>query len=237
MNFNYHYPGQELQLFEEAKNWKKYLASKIKPHIHGDVLEVGAGIGETTPYLIHDNTKSWLCLEPDERLFFITQKKIEERGWSHCRTRQGTIDHLSPHEKFDTILYIDVLEHIEHDKEELEKACSHLREGGHLIVLSPAFQSLYSPFDKAIGHFRRYSKKTLRAAAPEQMKEKKMFFLESTGMLLLMINRLFARKNYPSKATVAFWDRVIVPVSKFTDAISFYSLGKTIIGIWQRIPS
>ena len=54
-------------------------------------------------------------------------------------------------ERFDTILYIDVLEHIDDDLGELARSATHLRPGGHLIVLAPAHQALYSPFDKAIG--------------------------------------------------------------------------------------
>ena len=53
MSSNYHYPGKELALFEEARQWKRYLAEKIKPYISGTVLEVGAGISETTPYLLN----------------------------------------------------------------------------------------------------------------------------------------------------------------------------------------
>lgn len=55
-----------------------------------------------------------------------------------------------------------MLEHIEADAAEMNKAAALLNPGGHIIVLSPAFQFLYNPFDKAIGHYRRYNKRMLK---------------------------------------------------------------------------
>ena len=79
----------------------------------------------------------------------------------------GTIaDILDRPQRFDAVLYIDVLEHIEDDRGELERATRLLREGGYLIVLSPAHQWLFSPFDEAIGHFRRYDRRSLGALQP-----------------------------------------------------------------------
>ena len=64
------------------------------------------------------------------------------------------------------MLYIDVLEHIEHDLDELARAASHLAPGGHLVVLAPAHQALFSDFDRAIGHYRRYNRAGLQKLAP-----------------------------------------------------------------------
>ncbi len=232
---DYHYPGEELQLFEEARHWKTYLSKKIKPFIKGEVLEVGAGISETTHYLVNENVQSWICLEPDEQLQSISQEKINKGSLpSVCKAKKGTLDDLGTDEKFDTIVYIDVLEHIEDDRSELIKALSHLKQNGHLIILSPAFQFLYSPFDKAIGHYRRYNKNSLRKVIPATLSEKKLFYLESTGMLLLLLNKFIFRRNYPSGRHVKIWDRIFIPVSRLLDRIIFYSFGKTIIGVWQK---
>ena len=232
MSSNYHYPGKELALFEEARQWKRYLAEKIKPYISGTVLEVGAGISETTPYLLNSKVHSWLCLEPDPELYRIILQKTEDRPG--LETRLGTLADLSATEMFDTIVYIDVLEHIEEDREEMQRAATHLRPGGHLIVLSPAYPFLYSAFDKAIGHHRRYTRSALRRLRPAELEEKKIFHLESAGLLLLLMNRFLIRKTYPSKFTVKFWDRVLVPLSRVSDQLFFHSIGKTIIGIWQK---
>jgi len=236
MNKPYNYPGEELRLFEKAKKWKEYFAEKIKPYIQGNVLEAGAGMGETTPYLLTNHVNSWTSLEPDENLFAILQKKITSDNLpTSWKAQHGTLSILPSDAQFNTILYIDVLEHIEDDHGELAKAVSHLKDGGHLIVLSPAFQMFYSPFDKAIGHHRRYTKKTLRKVVSiTELEEKRMFYMESTGAFLLMLNKYLLKMKYPTKNQIGFWQTVLVPVSKLLDKILFYRFGKTIVGIWQK---
>lgn len=90
---------------------------------------------------------------------------------------------------FVTILYIDVLEHIEDDKEELKKASCHLKPGGYLIILSPSLQILYSTFDAGIGHFRRYTKKSLKSILPSSLKIERLLHLDTIGLLVSMGNR------------------------------------------------
>src|SRR2546421_3620314 len=142
------YTGKELELFQYATVWKKYFGHFIKPYLKETVLEVGAGIGSTTKYLCDGTQKKWICLEPDADLFFQLNKKIKERELPDCcRAIQGTIRDLPPAERFNSILYVDVIEHIENDREELTRAEKFLPEDGFLVVLVPAYQSVYSAFD------------------------------------------------------------------------------------------
>jgi cyclopropane fatty-acyl-phospholipid synthase-like methyltransferase len=237
MMVEYIYEGQELHLFERAAKWKKYFGNKIQSFISGEVLEVGAGIGETTPYLQNKKIKRWLCLEPDQNLFALLQKKVANKKLPpYCDVKLGTLQTLSLDAKFDTIIYIDVLEHIENDKSEIEAASLLLKESGHLIILAPAHQRLYSEFDKAIGHQKRYSKGTLRAIAdPCILKEEKVYFLESASIILLLINKLFLRKRYPSTRDIWIWQNIFIPVSKVADKILFYKVGKSIVCIWKKL--
>jgi SAM-dependent methyltransferase len=228
----YKYEGDELKLFQHAKNWKNYFATYLKPYIKGDVLEAGAGIGATTALLNDGSADQWILLEPDEEMGEELRKKIHAKKLPlNSIYRKGVIQDLT--EKFDTIIYIDVLEHIEKDAEELSTAKQLLKPGGYILVLSPAFQSLYNPFDKAIGHFRRYSKKQLKKITPPGLQLIKCAYFDSMGFFASALNKLFLRKKYPSQKQVLFWDRWIVPVSKVTDKILFHSFGKTIIAIWQ----
>jgi 2-polyprenyl-3-methyl-5-hydroxy-6-metoxy-1,4-benzoquinol methylase len=232
---NYQYPGNELELFREAKNWKNYYAGILRPYINGAVLEVGAGIAETSPYLFNEKVSHWTCLEPDEGFFTILQKKINEGKLpANFSAINGTITSLTENDLYDTIVYIDVLEHIEKDRAELQLATKHLKPGGRLIILSPAFQTFYNKFDRAIGHYRRYTKKTLKAVIPGGMKQEKLLYLESGGTLLLLMAKLFKKDSHPSLKQVLFWDKTVVPASKILDKMIGYSYGKTIIGIWEK---
>jgi hypothetical protein len=151
-----------------------------------------------------------------------------------CQTNLGTLAALTSERSFDTIIYIDVLEHIEHDKEELALASKHLRPNGRLIVLSPAHQWLYSPFDKAIGHFRRYTKNSLRRLEPPGLVLQQLRCLDAVGMLASLANRLLLKKSLPALKDILFWDRWLVPCSEIIDPLFGFCVGKTIFAVWHK---
>src|SRR5919108_2757256 len=158
------YIGNELELFGKAKNWKEYYGSFFKPYLKGKVLEVGAGIGATTLSLCNGTQDKWICLEPDFRLANRIELMIKNDQLPDCcKVVIGTLNDIPLTELFDAIIYIDVIEHIEDDKRELGLAAKYLAPNGVFLILVPAHQWLFSPFDRAIGHHRRYNKKMLTA--------------------------------------------------------------------------
>jgi ubiquinone/menaquinone biosynthesis C-methylase UbiE len=229
------YIGNELELFQHAKNWKAYYGKFITPFLKGKVLEVGAGIGGTALTLCDGSQEKWTCLEPDTNLLDEIRKKITDKQLpSICQAVQGTLSDLPLEEKFDAIIYIDVVEHIEKDKAELELAEKYLKRGGKLIVLVPAHQFLFSPFDKAIGHYRRYNKQMLKDISPSELHTKDIFYLDSVGLLASSANKLLLKQSYPTLQQIKTWDNLLVPVSRIIDPIIGRSVGKTVVGIWEK---
>ncbi len=232
---NDRYQGKELDLFEQAVRWKRYFGAKIAPHLRGSVLEVGAGQGGTTVALAPLVSTSWTCLEPDEQLLACIEKKINTGILpGHCTLVQGTINSMSASDQFGSILYIDVLEHIGDDRAELSNAASHLEKGGRIVVLSPAFNLLFSPFDKAVGHHRRYTKKSLEAAIPSNFTCITTCYLDSVGAALSLSNRILLRQRTPSTQQIHFWDNIVVPCSMIIDRVLGHSFGRSILGIWEK---
>ena len=232
----YRYVGTELEVFHYAKNWKHYYRRHMREYIGSEVLEVGAGIGGTCVVLCEPGKKRWLCIEPDASQANEIQTKIEDgRLPDCCEVMPLQTAEVPAGEMFDSIIYIDVLEHIENDAEEIGFAFRHLRPGGHLIILSPAHQFLYSPFDAAVAHFRRYDKKSLSAAmSGYDLECVKMVYLDSVGCLISLGNKAILRSTTPSWGQMKFWDRGIVPISSFIDRFFAYKLGKSILGVWRR---
>lgn len=229
----YAYAGKELDVFAHAHRWKRYWSSQIGPYVHGDVLEVGAGIGANTRVLFRPELRSWLCLEPDPVLLRRLQLALAaDPALARCGAAQATIGELGRDLSFDAILYIDVLEHIEDDREELRQAAARLRPGGFLIVLSPAHQWLYSDFDRTIGHFRRYSKRSLAALSPEGTVLASLRYLDSAGVVLSACNRLILKHSMPTTHQIVFWDRFIIPCSRLADWATRYTVGKSVLGVW-----
>jgi SAM-dependent methyltransferase len=229
------YIGNELELFKHANNWKRYYGSIIKPFLKGDVLEVGAGIGETTHSLCDGTQKSWLCVEPDAELTAEITEKVQSNYLpSIVEVKTGTLSDVNSNNRYDAIIYIDVIEHIENDIEELKKASTFLKPNGHLIILVPAHNYLFSKFDQAIGHYRRYNKKMLVNAVPKELKKVDLRYLDSVGLSASLANKWFLKQDYPELKQVKFWDDLMVPISKITDKISFHTIGKTVVGIWKK---
>lgn len=228
------YPGNELALFASARNWKSYYAELLEPYISGHVLEVGAGIGGTMPSLWNSAVESWLCLEPDPALARELVTRIGEFNHAEVTPRVGTLDDLRSDERFDCILYIDVLEHIRDDRGELRHASRRLNSGGRLIVLSPAFQWLFSAFDDALGHERRYSARSLAEVFPRELRQERVFYADSLGALLSASNRILLRKSLPTLRQVLFWDRAVVPVSRIVDRLTRSWFGRSVIAVYSR---
>jgi SAM-dependent methyltransferase len=233
----YSYVGTELELFAEAHHWKRYFRSAIADRLVGDVLEVGAGIGETARHLIDGRQRSWLCLEPAERL------ATKLRGWAaggpvtpQPAVQIGTTLDVDPRSRFDTILYIDVLEHIEDDRGEMERAAELLApRGGTVIVLSPAFQQLFSDFDRSVGHYRRYTRASLAAVMPPSLRQVRMKYLDSVGFMASLANRALLRQALPSRRQIALWDRAMIPASRVLDPLLAHSFGRSVLAVYERV--
>ena len=231
----YRYIGEELEVFAHAVNWKGYLRSQIGGCLTGDVLEVGAGIGETTRLFCDGRQRSWTCLEPDPALAATLERSVG-RGPLPIAPRVvvGTVADLPGTPAFDAIIYIDVLEHIGDDRAELARAAARLRPHGALVVLSPAHQFLFSAFDARIGHLRRYDRPMIRAITPPDTSLETLRYLDAAGMFLSLGNRLILRSGSPTVAQVRTWDRLFVTISRGIDPLLGWRVGKSLLAIWRR---
>ena len=157
------YLGAELELFAVVRNWKTYWSNQIRPYIAGDVLEVGAGIGANTQYLNRGNARRWVCLEPDPLLAAQLSSKLEQtKIQSTYEVVCGTLQTLQD-EQFDTIIYIDVLEHIEDDERGAGASGRAFAAGGPddcFIARAPRPVYRVRRCDRS---FRRYDRRMCRA--------------------------------------------------------------------------
>lgn len=232
------YPGGELEMFQHAVNWKAYYASHLRRVIRGDTLEVGAGIGGTSRFLCDGGQRSWTCLEPDGRLRERLQASLAAKPLPvPFRVLEWTVADLPSAEQFDTVLYIDVLEHIEDDHGELERSAQHLRPGGRIVLLGPAHDWLFSPFDRALGHYRRYSKSRLARITPSSLQLLSAFYLDSVGMLASLANRMLLREALPTVGQIRFWDSTLVRLSRAIDPLTGRRIGKSVVAVWKKAPA
>ena len=228
------YESSELEVFANAFNWKDYWASVIRPYVGGRVLEVGAGLGGSTDSICDGSEVEWCCLEPDLELAERIRARIEAGELpANCTVEAGILTDLPATRDWDTILYIDVLEHIEDAAAEVREAVARLAPEGTLAIVTPAHDWLYSPFDAAVGHFRRYDRSSLTAIMPDDLELVCLRYLDSVGVLLSLGNRMLLRSSTPSHEQIGVWDRWVVPVSRRIDPLLAHRFGKTIVGVWR----
>ena len=219
----------ELKLFARAQNWKTYWAKSIAKYVRGSVAEVGAGIGANAPFLLNENVTKLTLIEPEEQLFSL----LSAREYSECVDKlHGTL--RESRGVFDTIVYIDVLEHIRDDLLETSCVYEHLTKGGYFVILSPAWPFLYTPFDEAVGHYRRYTRSSLRQSVDSRFETVSERYLDSVGLLASLANKLFLRASAPSETQIRAWDNLMVRASAVVDPFLFFSMGKTIVGIYKK---
>ena len=101
-------------------------------------------------------------------------------------------------------------------------------------MLAPAHAFLFSPFDAAIGHYRRYDKTSLAALAAQGLDLVSVRYLGSAGILLSLANRLLLRRPIPTLRNILTWDRLVVPLSVQLDRLVSYRLGKSVLMVWRK---
>ena len=225
------YPVIATEKFDKANIWIKYVMLFVKSFIKGDVLEIGAGCGSFTRNYLNESIQSLTLQEYSKINFEKLTKKFED-------FKNVKIINDNPLEKnnnFDTIIYFNVLEHIKEDKLEIENALNKLNNGGHLLILVPAHQRLYSKLDKAVGHYKRYNINFFKENKFENAKIIKLHFLDFFGYTLYFLNKIFFKEEtYPSKLKIFIWDKIFTPFTIAVDYLTGYKFGKNILCIYQK---
>lgn len=159
-----------LQYMTETEDWLKIgrarlLGDLIERHStqlpERELLEVGAGAGQNLPTLA--------------RFGVVDAIEVNARGRAAITAKNVTRDVFADaipfalDRQYDVICALDVIEHISDDRGALHWIATRLRPGGLLILTVPAYSWLFSPHDRILGHFRRYSRPQLLASLPPQM--------------------------------------------------------------------
>ncbi|PLW80703.1 hypothetical protein C0585_01285 [Candidatus Woesearchaeota archaeon] len=143
---------ENLKNISEQTNYVNWIYEIIKPSLKGDILEVGSGVGALTSFI-----------EKEKKVF-----PIDIRKYDHYHSIKKPIifdiqdDPSILKRKFDTILCVNVLEHIENDINSLNNMRKLLKKEGNLILFVPAIKKVYGRIDKANLHYRRYNKEDIK---------------------------------------------------------------------------
>ncbi|RPI17563.1 MAG: class I SAM-dependent methyltransferase [Ignavibacteriae bacterium] len=149
----------------DLSNYRKYQFSLIKNYIGKNILEVGSGDRGFTQLLVNsfNDCERIISIEPSITLLSNYEGKYVFPDYVNFQCIDLFDMNVKDTGYFDTIIFIHVLEHIENDRNALNKAYELLKKNGNVLIEVPALPFLYSPNDELLGHYRRYDKKTLRS--------------------------------------------------------------------------
>tara|TARA_B100000886_G_scaffold333515_1_gene287671 strand:- start:165 stop:851 length:687 start_codon:yes stop_codon:yes gene_type:complete len=227
MNKKIDYKGWELDFFDQAQNFRDYQWKLFKNKIKKDVLEVGPG---NCVFLERYNYKSKKIhlFEPSVKIRNRIKKKFK-------KFKKVKVISKYSKSKYDCIVYLDVLEHIKDDKTEVFNAYNRLKKKGHLIISVPAFQHLYTDYDKKIGHYRRYNKKKFNNIFNKlKIKKYTMKYFDCIGYFLILFSKYLKVSNKVNfKGSIKIWN-FLIPISKILDIFFNRILGKSLMVIIQK---
>ena len=200
----------EMNALSQADNYRASLLKEFSSFLRGNVLEVGAGIGQITEALLQKrNIARLVSVEPHPKFC----RQLQEKFSKHTIV-QGTFADMEPGEDWDTIMSINVLEHIQDDEKELKDYFHCLAKNiGTLCLFVPARMEIYAQLDKDFGHFRRYTKNELRKKLEDAgFQIVRLHYYNFAGYFAWWLNFCLLKKRHFDADSVRFFDRFIFPL-------------------------
>ncbi len=223
-----------LDALAEANRFNRWMADTITPYIGKDVLELGAGMGNLTRHLSR-RRRSYVATDIDRehlaRLAIRLQHRPNVRTAVCDLTCAG--DFANFEQQMDTVVCLNVLEHIDDDLAGLRHIYSTLRQGGRAIVLVPQGAGVYGTLDQVLGHFRRYTHDELasKMKATGFRVESVLEFNRVTYPGWYLNGRILKRRNF-GRFQLSVFDR-LVPLWRRIDRFLPWS-PTSIIGVGVR---
>jgi len=214
-SFEARYGEQILREMAEAPRYSKWLMRTIRPFFSGVLLEVGAGIGNNIRAL--SGARKLIATDADPE--YVRMLENSFGGRRDIRILHWDILHAAPAElePVETILCSNVLEHIEEDGTALVNMHAALKTGGRLLLIVPACERLFGVTDKALGHYRRYS----RASLAEKLKQAGFTVefarnINKTGAVGWWFNSKILGRKTLSRSSMKLFN-LIVPIARALD--------------------
>jgi SAM-dependent methyltransferase len=226
------YPGKELEVMSFAVNYHKWIIDEFEPYLGPATAEVGAGLGSVSKLLLGKKIERLFAFEPSRNLYpLLSEALVEEKRVSVIN------DFFGPQHAgsgFDSVVYINVLEHIEDDHAELRRALEALKPKGYLLLFVPALAWLYSELDNKIGHFRRYTKNGLsRLTEDAGFKLVTARYFDFAGIIPWYVNFVLL-KNSMGSGHVSLYDKLVVPAMRKIESLVMPPVGKNVLLIGQK---
>ncbi|MBS0001194.1 MAG: class I SAM-dependent methyltransferase [Cyclobacteriaceae bacterium] len=228
-----------LEVISEAHRFNRWMYETIEPFCTGKILEIGSGIGNISaffleaghPIVLSDIRKNYIehlerQFSDHSNLLGIVQMDLVDPDFMNKNVSMlGT---------FDTLFALNVVEHIQDDHLAIQNACALLRKGGTLIILVPAFNFLYNQFDRSLGHYRRYTRKSLKALlVRNNLKTLHSRYFNLAGTFGWFVSGKLQKNNTIPGRQMKLYNR-LVPAFKMLDKLVLNNAGLSVIAVGRK---
>ena len=227
-----------LEVIAAARRFNQWMYQTIRPFLHGNVLEIGSGIGNISSFFLADNISITLS-DTDE--FYLQTLKDKFHSFPNLKEillidlQHPSFESAYPalKKQYDAVFLLNVLEHVEHDNDSIKNCYYLLKPGGTLLILTPAYTFLYSSLDKALGHYRRYTTSSLNSLLQNNMFiTRQCFYFNVLGIVAWFYGKILGLKTIPSKEMSLY--NKIVPFAELIDKLIFRKAGLSAIIVGEK---
>jgi 2-polyprenyl-3-methyl-5-hydroxy-6-metoxy-1,4-benzoquinol methylase len=237
------YTGPELESMAFAMNYRRWIFDVFRPFLGKRIVEVGAGSGSFSELLLATRPE-WLdAIEPSANLYPLLAEHLQSIdpgriGHALRGTLTDTAESIRKTGAPDSVIYVNVLEHIEDDAAELRTIHSLLQPGGHALIFSPAHPWLMGSMDYELGHHRRYTITDLaRKCKAAGFTIRLASYFDMMGIAPWWVKYCVLRSRTMEPAAVRFYDRYAVPVSRLLESAIRPPIGRNVILVGQKVAS
>ena len=203
--------GRTLEVFTGTPRINAWLFSKLAPHVHGDVLEIGSGIGNFSRLIVgRARTVVLSDMEAHYLDALTTAFAGDRRVTVAAYDLDGEPSSVIASRRFDTIVAVNVVEHIQDDQALVRRLTALLKPGGKLVVYVPACPFAYGSLDRALGHYRRYTPESLAALLEGAgLQTPRPAYMNFFGLFGWTINGRLLRRERLSHRQLAVFERLM----------------------------
>lgn len=229
------FPGEVLEDMGDMPNYNNWIVGQFAANITGRTVEIGAGLG-TISERLRPHAAHLDLVEPTPSLAARLQSRFA--GDDGCSVSQQTLERWLENTEdgaYDTVVMVNVLEHIEDDRAAARGLFAALKPGGKLLIFVPALPFLFSELDRIYGHFRRYRRRELRQCVESAgFQIERLRYFDITGVLpWWLLNTLMGKTSF-HQPSLTVYDKLLVPPTKLIESALPPPLGKNLILIASK---
>ncbi len=228
------YSGEELDALAEARNYYGWISGRFAPHLGRRIVEVGAGIGTFTEHLLaRAPGAEILAIEPADNNFPHLARRFE--GDPRVTARHGYLDDSLEPDAADSVVAVNVMEHVQDDVAFLRAAARALAPGGHVLLFVPALPALFGSLDRAFDHFRRYTKPVLRGRLEEAgLEPVEVRYMNLPGVAAWWLAGKILRRTTVKASDARTYDRWVVPWVRAVESRISPPLGQSLLAVARK---